>query len=109
MSAEPVTTPQAWPQDPVEEVAEEVLAVPGVAGLTAGPFGDLSTYLPGRRVPGVRRRGGLLEIAVVLAWGASADLVGRLIRARLGTLPALVEDRVEVLVVDVQAPEADPA
>lgn len=37
-----------------DAVAGIVLAVPGVAGLHPGMFGEVATYLPGRRVVGVR-------------------------------------------------------
>lgn len=37
-----------------EPVAAAVLACPSVAGLSGGPFGTVGTYLPGRRVTGVR-------------------------------------------------------
>ncbi|NYD21599.1 Asp23/Gls24 family envelope stress response protein [Kineococcus aurantiacus] len=37
-----------------DDVAAAVRAVPGVARLHAGALGELGTYLPGRRVPGVR-------------------------------------------------------
>jgi hypothetical protein len=35
-------------------IAARVLEVPGVAGLHGGAFGEVATYLPGRRVLGVR-------------------------------------------------------
>ncbi|MCV7371226.1 Asp23/Gls24 family envelope stress response protein [Mycolicibacterium arabiense] len=37
-----------------DSIAEAILAVPGVAGLHPGMFGEVGTYLPGRRVTGVR-------------------------------------------------------
>ena len=41
-------------QDPAlaEAVAAAVLAHPGVAPLSGGPFGTIASYLPGRRVVG---------------------------------------------------------
>lgn len=42
------------PLTPAEAVAAAVLAVPGVVRLHGGRFGELGTYLPGRRVTGVR-------------------------------------------------------
>ncbi|MEE3852789.1 Asp23/Gls24 family envelope stress response protein [Gordonia sp. LSe1-13] len=35
------------------DVAEAVVAVPGVTGLYGGVFGEIATYLPGGRVNGV--------------------------------------------------------
>ncbi len=95
--------PDPWPHDPVDDVAAAVQAVPGVVRLSPGPFGDLQTYLPGRRVPGVRERSGRLEVGIVLSWGASAEVVARLIRARLA---ALTSGEVDVVVTDVEQIEA---
>jgi len=37
-----------------DQIAAAVLAVPGVAGLHGGLFGEVATYLPGRRIAGIR-------------------------------------------------------
>ncbi|MBM7366139.1 Asp23/Gls24 family envelope stress response protein [Gordonia hydrophobica] len=37
-----------------KQVAQAVLAVPGVVGLDGGLFGEVATYLPGERVSGVQ-------------------------------------------------------
>ena len=39
--------------DAAEIVADAVLAIPEVADLHGGQFGEVETYLPGRRVTGV--------------------------------------------------------
>lgn len=53
-----------------DELAAAVLAVPGVARLHAGALGEVGTYLPGRRVAGIRLadpdRPGPTEVHVVL-------------------------------------------
>ncbi|WOC12290.1 Asp23/Gls24 family envelope stress response protein [Gordonia sp. MP11Mi] len=36
-----------------EQIADAVLALPGVVDLHSGLFGEVATYLPGRRVTGV--------------------------------------------------------
>jgi len=63
----PVPVPDATPPDPVpaadppapaELAAAAALAVPGVAALYPGAFGEIGTHLPGRRVAGVRTRSG---------------------------------------------------
>lgn len=87
-----------------DRVAAVVGAVPGVAGLGGGTFGDIATYLPGRRVSGVADRGDHLAVSV------TADV------AMAGNLPALA-DRVRAAVasldprpVDVDIADiADPA
>lgn len=59
--------------DPAGEVAERVAAavgaVSGVAELHGGTYGDIATYLPGRRLAGVRvgRAGEPVEVAFVVA------------------------------------------
>jgi uncharacterized alkaline shock family protein YloU len=45
---------QASELDASERIAAAVRAVPGVADLHGGVFGEIATYLPGRRVTGVR-------------------------------------------------------
>ncbi|WP_426593592.1 hypothetical protein ACPPVS_17925 [Cellulomonas sp. McL0617] len=42
------------PRNLAEEVEGIVLALPGVVRMDGGAFGGLGTYLPGRRVTGVR-------------------------------------------------------
>lgn len=51
-----------------ERIAERVLEHPSVRELDAGEFGTVATYLPGRRVTGVRsgEEGEPVEVAVVL-------------------------------------------
>ena len=56
--------------DPAE-LAAAVLAHPGVARLDGGPFGTVASFLPGRRVDGVRIGIGdePVELAVVARLG----------------------------------------
>lgn len=52
--AGPVAAPAARDGDALAEpMAAAVLACPAVARLSAGPYGTVGTYLPGRRVTGV--------------------------------------------------------
>ncbi|WP_445263016.1 hypothetical protein [Pseudokineococcus sp. 1T1Z-3] len=46
---------------------DAVLAAPGVVSLHAGALGEVGTYLPGRRVNGVRLTGEEVEVHVVAA------------------------------------------
>lgn len=62
-----------------ERVAAAVLGHPAVARLDGGPFGSVASYLPGRRVVGVRAGEGAaagepVEVAVVVRWPAGAPL-----------------------------------
>ncbi|MDO9380402.1 MAG: hypothetical protein Q7T56_16280 [Nocardioidaceae bacterium] len=87
--------------DPADVVAEAVLSTPGVADLHGGVLGEVATYLPGRRVNGVRLHDGGASIHVVVEWGSSvretADSVRRSVRA-------LVDGPVDVTVEDVARP-----
>jgi hypothetical protein len=78
------STEPAGPADgvePADRVAAAVRAVPGVAGLHPGPYGEVATCLPGRRVVGVRLRPDRAAVHVALRQGApllaTADLVRR--------------------------------
>lgn len=84
-------------ETPADRVAAAVLGVPGVAGLHGGVLGEVATYLPGRRVAGVRLGDGVTWVHVVLAWGApvaaTADAVRRVAAAQApGTVHVTVED-----------------
>jgi hypothetical protein len=45
-----------------DTVADIVRAVPGVVGLHPGMFGEVATYLVGRRVPGIRVGADRIEV-----------------------------------------------
>jgi len=77
--AAPHTTPA--PAALADAIAQRVLDHPAVARLHGGPFGTVASYLPGRRVVGVRvdETDGSVDLSVVLWVGvplrqAVADL-----------------------------------
>lgn len=97
-------------QDPAlaDAVAAAVLAHPGVAALSGGAFGTIASYLPGRRVTGVRLPlddTGPVQIAVVARMGVPlprlAEELGAAVVAVVGPVA------VDVTVADVEA--AEPA
>ncbi|MEJ3652761.1 hypothetical protein WEH80_07230 [Actinomycetes bacterium KLBMP 9759] len=85
-----------------EALAAEVLRHPGVVRLDGGPFGTVASYLPGRRLQGVRVGEGAepVELAVVAALGVPlprlADELGAIVRDLFGPVG------VEVTVADVE-------
>lgn len=106
-------------QDPVlaEAVADVVLGHPGVVRLSGGPFGTVASYLPGRRVVGVRlplRDTDPVEVAVVARLGFALPLLaaelGEVVAAVLGpiVLDLTVSD-VEEAEVEVVVAPAHPA
>lgn len=99
--AEPARLPQL-----ADLVAAAVMSVPGVAGLHTGSFGEVATYLPGRRVNGVRLRQETTEVHVTLVYGVPVLETAEKIRL---AVTALVATAVEVSIEDiVPAATLDP-
>ena len=84
-----------------DAVAAAARSVPGVADLHTGAFGEVATYLPRRRVNGVRLRDDVTEIHVVLSWGSPLLQTADRVRAAVS---GLVTTPVEVTVEDVVGP-----
>jgi len=53
-------------QDDADTVADIAVAVPGVRSLHPGMYGEVATYLPGRRVAGVRVTDQSIDVHVVV-------------------------------------------
>jgi hypothetical protein len=84
----------------VDAIAAAMLACPAVAGLHEGGTRAVATYLPGRRVVGVRVENRRVLVSVVLASGSSVRSLEVQVR---GALAPHVEGRqVDVHVADVQ-------
>jgi len=81
-------------------VAAAVRGVPGVADLHAGMFGEVGTYLPGRRVPGIRLGDDVTEVHVTLVFGAAVRETAARIRDVVGTI---IGTPVDVTIEDVVA------
>jgi len=90
----------------LEAVAAAALGCPLIAGLTGGAFGDIATYLPGRRVVGVREVDGTVEVHVVATWGTPLPELAEAVRASV--TPHASGREVAVFVDDIEVP-ADPA
>ncbi len=101
--------PTAGPEphlDLADLVAAAALAVDGVAGLHTGMFGEVATYLPGRRVDGIRIATEVTEVHLVLVWGAPVLATADAVRA---AVQPLVTTRVDITVQDVVDPSAGSA
>jgi len=101
----PHQAPRAAPQPPgvelADQVAAAVLTVRGVTGLHGGMFGETATYLPGRRVLGVRLTEDVTDIHLTLAYGAPVFATAQQVRTAVA---ALVPGPVNVTVEDVTSP-----
>jgi hypothetical protein len=91
----------------VDDIEAAVLGCSGVAGLGSGIIGELATYLPGRRIPGIRITEERVELEICAAWGVPAKLIAGQIWSALGSV---VTDRpVEIVVTDVAEPVIEPS
>ncbi|GAC66464.1 hypothetical protein [Gordonia soli] len=84
-----------------QRIADAVLAVPGVAGLHGGVFGEIATYLPGGRVSGVALTDSDGEIHIVV--DSTTDLLAIADRAR-DAAAAVAGLPISVTVEDIAAP-----
>jgi len=80
-----------------ELVAEAALGCPDVVSLSGGMVGEVATYLPGRRVTGVRVRDAVVEVHVVARYGPPMDEIGAQVRA---AATPFVGDRMVAVTID---------
>ena len=107
MPAAPAVAAPVVQPDVSEVVATAVLAVPGVADLHGGTFGQVASYLPGRSVTGVRVNPDVTDVHVVLFWGAPVLATAERIRAAVQPLVTGLSDRVDITVDDIITPPSD--
>ena len=101
------TAPVARDVDALAEpVAAAVLACPAVARLSAGRFGTVGTYLPGRRVTGVQITDDEVTVRVV-AYPVPLRILETEVRAAVAALVPGVP--VHLGVDDIETGEADSA
>lgn len=90
-----------------DAVSDAALSCPDVAGLSGGIAGEVATYLPGRRVAGVRLTDDEVEIHIVARWGTNLPEVADAVR--LAVKPVIRGRRVSVYVEDIEVPDEGPA
>jgi len=86
------------PLEVADLVAAAARSVPGVSELHSGAFGEVATYLPGRRVTGIRVTDVLTEVHVVVTMGAPVLDTAEAIRA---AVRPLVDTEVQVFIEDI--------
>lgn len=87
-----------------DRIAAAVVAVPGVAALHPGMFGEVATYLPGRRVAGVRVREHGVDVHVSVRFGVPI----RQVAERIQTAVAAIESGpIAITVEDVVPADTD--
>src|ERR1700712_3372142 len=58
-----------------DAIAAAIATCPSVSGLSGGLAGEIATYLPGRRVTGVRTDAGSVEVHVITRYGSPLKTV----------------------------------
>ncbi len=77
-----------------DRIAAAVLVSPHVAALHSGRFGEIATYLPGRRIAGVRIRPDGITIGVTGRYPATTAEIAAAVRAALGPVDRPVHVRI---------------
>jgi hypothetical protein len=85
----------------VDAVAAAVESCPGVEQLRGGPPQWTATYLPGRRVEGVRTERRIVVVQVRARWGVPAADLAAQIRGAIAPLAA--GRRIEIVLADVRS------
>src|SRR3954452_4021578 len=101
-------SPIAEQPDP-DAIAAAVTGCPSVRGLSGGVAGEVATYLPGRRVTGVRVNPGRVEVHVVARYGAPLQALDSEVRAAVQAAAPVFGGEpltVDVIVADVENPFA---
>ena len=93
-----MTEPATAPLSTAERAAAAALAVSGVAGLHGGEFGAIATYLPGRRVTGIRMDADRCAVHVTVRY--PSDLFATAERVR-GAVHPIVGTPVDVTIEDL--------
>ena len=103
------TTPSA-PEPDAEVVAAAALSCDGVHSLTRGTdVVEIATYLPGRRVLGVRVAPGRAEVHIITEYGENMMQVADRVRAAVQAAVSSGSSdppQVDVYVDDVDGPES---
>jgi hypothetical protein len=87
-----------------DRIATVVRASPTIAGLNSGRFGEIATYLPGRRIAGVRIHPDEVTIGVIGRYPATIAEIDTAVRAAVGA----IDRPVHVTVLDIAAPGDAP-
>lgn len=105
MSSSTVATGDAV--SPAEAVAAAAAACPGVVRLATGSPVEVATYLPGRRVHGVRLGDGVVEVHIVARTGEVLPDVADAVRRAVATV--VPGHTVDVFVDDLASEPPDDA
>jgi len=86
----------------VDALAAAVRGCPAVDDLDGGRLGGVATYLPGRRVPGIRIGDDRIEVHVRGVWDRPVGLIAEQVRSAVATLSG--GRIIDVVLTDVAEP-----
>lgn len=102
MVPEPESAPQLIHGINVDAISAAVADCVDVEGLDGGPFDAVASYLPGRRVPGVRVRPDRITVQVRTRWGVPMTQVATQLRIALA--PLLGDHGLDIVISDISDP-----
>jgi hypothetical protein len=100
-SATPLEPAEVDPAAQADAVVAIALAQPGVARLSSGHAAEVATYLPGRRVTGVRLTDDAVEVHIVARWVPSLPDLAQRVRESLTAVAG--RRKVVVFIDDLEA------
>lgn len=103
-----MTSSEPPEQADVDAIAAAVSACPLVARLSAGRVGEVATYLPGRRVAGVRVGADAVTVHVVARYGPTMTEVADQVRTAVSALTGGRPVHVGIDDIDVPALMSGP-
>jgi hypothetical protein len=86
----------------VDAVAAATRSCLDVVDLDGGPFDTVASYLPGRRVAGVRVGSDQVTLQIRSRWGVPISQVGQQVRAAV--IPLILGRRLEIVISDIADP-----
>jgi uncharacterized alkaline shock family protein YloU len=90
----------------IDAVHAAVSSCPGVARVGSGSLAALTTYLPGRRIPGIRINPDTVELEVIAEWDSNASDISRSVQAVVADLVGT--RRVDITIADIDLPGQPP-
>jgi hypothetical protein len=91
----------------IDAVHTAVSNCPGVAAVGSGTLAALTTYLPGRRIPGIRINPDSVELEIVADWDATAAHIASEIRVAVAGLAD--GRRIDITIADIVLPGEQPS
>jgi len=100
-------SPEAEAEAEAEAVAATVRSCPAVVDLAGGDFGEVATYLPGRRITGVRVSDDRIDVHLVGRYGIPIPALAAEVRTAL--TPLAQGRAIDIRVEDLGMVPAPPA